>query len=99
MAQEKKCDLKIRVSVSTKERIRHDSKRCGFNSMAKYMLACIDAAPWMAHVETSQDIMRTFQKLAEFEENGSSLPRTERRALAARIRDRLIDLCSDVSKL
>lgn len=95
MAQEKKYDLKIRVSVSTKERIRRDSKRCGFTTMSKYALACIDAAPWVAHVETSQDIMRTFQKLAEFEKNGASLPKKERRALATRIRNRLIDLCRD----
>ncbi len=95
MPEDNKSALKITMSALRKKEIHLEARRLGFASTSKYVLACIEGAPWLTHIEMSRDIMHTFQQLAEFETNGSNLPRKERRALAARIRDRLIDLCSD----
>ncbi len=96
MAQDKICTLKINILVSKKKQIKRDSKECGFNAASKYILACVEAAPLAQQLQASQDIMQTFQRLVEFETAPrSSLTKTERRALATKIRDRLIYLCSD----
>ena len=101
MASEKKSTLKITMLESKKEKIREMSEDHGYSTMSKFVVACVDALPFQRHLEVSQKIMHTFDRLYRYENDPrfNGLPKKDRRAIAGKIREALLELCSDAGKI
>ncbi len=101
MAGNTKLNLKITMLKDDKERIRGMAKDYGFSTMSGFVIACVDAFPLQQHVDVSQKIMHTFDRLHDYESDASfkALPRKERQTLALELKNTLITLCSDAGKL
>jgi hypothetical protein len=100
MPQPKKCDLKIRMTEAERTRHHAMARACGFGDTSKFILACVEAWPFDRHLDVSQGIIRTFERLWEYETNPkyADLSKKDRRNLVAKVCGSLLTLCRDLDE-